>query len=348
MKLPKYQINESYDWNYQNAPEPVQKEIPQVAGTWDYCGLAVDSPLGIPAGPLLNGKWCLYYASLGFDILTYKTVRSDKHPCYALPNLVPVDATSLSGSELELSCSNSMKGSWAVSFGMPSAHPDVWRKDIEETKTKLPTGKLLSVSVVGTIQAGWGIHELAKDYEQCVRWAIDAGADAVETNFSCPNVSTCDGQLYQQTEDAKIVAQCVKETSKQKPYSVKIGYVHSVEQAKELLTSIGKYVDAIAMTNSIATQVRDQDTLLFHGEKRGICGDAIRSESVKQTRLFADLAKELDLPISFIGVGGVSHAEHVQEYLNAGASTVHLATAAMTDPEIAIKIKQSLSDYSRA
>ena len=37
-------------------------------GDWDFCGLPVDSPLGVPAGPLLNGDWCLYYASLGFDV----------------------------------------------------------------------------------------------------------------------------------------------------------------------------------------------------------------------------------------------------------------------------------------
>ena len=41
-----------------------------------FCGIPVQSPLGIPAGPLLNSRWLLYYASLGFDVLTYKTVRS--------------------------------------------------------------------------------------------------------------------------------------------------------------------------------------------------------------------------------------------------------------------------------
>ena len=51
-------------------------------GQWQFCGLPVNSPLGVAAGPLLNGRWCLYYASLGFDVLTYKTVRSRRRECY--------------------------------------------------------------------------------------------------------------------------------------------------------------------------------------------------------------------------------------------------------------------------
>jgi hypothetical protein len=72
--LPRYDRLQSYDWNYAYAPEPVEADVPAIPGTWDFCGLPVASPLGIAAGPLLNGRWVRYYASLGFDVLTYKTV----------------------------------------------------------------------------------------------------------------------------------------------------------------------------------------------------------------------------------------------------------------------------------
>ena len=85
--------------------------------------------------------------------------------------------------------------SLAVSFGMPSMPPDAWRADVEDTRKLLAAEKLLSVSVVGTVQPGWSTDDLAADYAQCARWAVDAGADAIEMNFSCPNVATCDGQL---------------------------------------------------------------------------------------------------------------------------------------------------------
>src|SRR5262245_6963102 len=92
MPLTGYNWRETYDWNYHNVPEPQTIPEPAIPGKWDYCGLPVHSPLGIAAGPLLNGKWILYYASLGFDVLTYKTVRSTERASYALPNLQPVQA----------------------------------------------------------------------------------------------------------------------------------------------------------------------------------------------------------------------------------------------------------------
>src|SRR6188474_1794120 len=85
-----YDRSKSYEWNYEHVPMPVDMQVPVVPGEWQFCGLPVDSPLGIPAGPLLNGRWILYYASLGFDVLTYKTVRSRERASYALPNLQPV------------------------------------------------------------------------------------------------------------------------------------------------------------------------------------------------------------------------------------------------------------------
>ena len=128
--LPRYDRSQGYEWNYKNAPGPQDLPLAEVPGKWQFCGLPVDSPLGIPAGPLLNGAWCLYYASLGFDIVTYKTVRSRSRECYDLPNLQPVRCTQLHGGESELSAIERMEGSWAVSYGMPSREPESWREDI--------------------------------------------------------------------------------------------------------------------------------------------------------------------------------------------------------------------------
>ena len=340
--LPRYDISRTYDWNYEHAPEPVDVVVPKVSGAWRWLGLPVDSPLGIAAGPLLNGRWCLYYASLGFDVLTYKTVRSHERACYPLPNLQPVLCGQLQGDETETTASESPQPSWAVSFGMPSKSPDVWRADVEATRKQLPRGKLLSVSVVGTVQPEWTIDNLAADYALCAKWAVESGADVVETNFSCPNVSTCDGQLYQQPNDARCVAEVVRGAIGRTPLVVKIGHVRECAAADELLAALGPAIHGLAMTNSVATRVRCGDVLLFDGQPRGICGDAIRDSSLAQVRMFGERVRAAGLPVECIGVGGINSVEHVRDYLAAGASACHLASAVMQNPGCGLRIRQGL------
>ncbi|MEX2188793.1 MAG: hypothetical protein WD875_18435 [Pirellulales bacterium] len=347
--LPRYDPAQSYDWNYDRAPDAlsgvsVAPMSDSPAGGWRFCGLAVDSPLGVAAGPLLNGKWLLHYASLGFDVVTYKTVRSGPRVCYPLPNLQPVAVGSSDG-QLDagaesLAVSDAMHGTWAVSFGMPSKSPDVWRADVAEARRRLPREKLLSVSVVGTVQDGWSLDELADDYARCAAWAVEAGADAIETNFSCPNVSTCDGQLFQQPADAARVAERVRRAIGDVPLVIKIGCVATDEEAERLVAAVCPWISGIAMTNSIATTIRAADgSLLFGGARRGICGRGIREASLAQVERFARLRNRQGLSFSIVGCGGAATAEDVRRYLSAGADAVHLATAAMVDPGVALAIR---------
>lgn len=341
-QLTGYDYQRDYDWNYEHPPETVEVDVPPMPGEWQFCGLPVDSPLGIPAGPLLNGRWLLYYAGLGFDVLTYKTVRSIERACYPMPNLQPVQCGDLSGGEDVLPVSEAMHGSWAVSFGMPSKGPATWMADVEQTKDRLPAGKVLSVSVVGSDQEGWTLEQLADDYAQCARWAVESGADVIETNFSCPNVSTCDGQLYQQPEQARIVAEKVREAIGKVPLVIKIGHIDNDEAIEAVLQSLAPFATALAMTNSVATTIADRDgTLLFEGSPRGICGAATRVASIRQTSRFRSVAARLGLQIELIGVGGAATAGHVREYLDAGANAVHLATAAMVNPAAACEIRRA-------
>ena len=94
------------------------------------------------------------------------------------------------------------------------------------------------------------------------------------------------------------------------------------------------------MTNSVATTVVGQSgELLFEGQRRGVCGDATREASIAQVRLFHRLIAQRGGGMKLIGVGGASTAQHVRDYLNAGAQAVHLATAAMVRPDTALQIR---------
>lgn len=340
--LPRYDPTQTYAWNYEHAPLAVAVDVPRVSGRWEFCGLPVDSPLGIAAGPLLNSRWLLYYASLGFDVLTYKTVRSRERECYPLPNLLPVRCGQLAGSENSLPASAEMQGSWAVSFGMPSKAPATWQADVALARGGLPPGKLLCVSVVGSVEPDWTLDRLADDYALCARWAAESGAQVVEANFSCPNVHTCDGQLYQQPLDAARVAERIRAAIGSVPVVVKIGHLPNDDTARALLAALAPTVDALAMTNSVATTVVDAaGQPLFDGQRRGICGTAIREASLAQTARLARLAAEMGLALRLVGVGGASTLDDVRRYLAAGAHAVHLATAAMLDPGVGLALRRA-------
>ncbi|GIS62249.1 MAG: hypothetical protein CM1200mP2_44740 [Planctomycetaceae bacterium] len=60
-----YDRLQSYQWNYEHPPDVVEVPLEPMSGQWTFCGRPVGSPLGMPAGPLLNGRWILYYAGLG-------------------------------------------------------------------------------------------------------------------------------------------------------------------------------------------------------------------------------------------------------------------------------------------
>jgi dihydroorotate dehydrogenase (NAD+) catalytic subunit len=301
----------------------------------------------MPAGPLLNGRWILYYAALGFDVLTYKTTRSAARECYPLPNLVPVRTTALAGGEQNLSASEVMDASWAVSFGMPSVEPSVWQADVEATRRRLPKEKILSVSVVASAQPDWTLDDLATDYARCARWAADSGADCVEINFSCPNVATRDGQLYQQADSAGLVAQQVRDAIGNTPLIIKIGHIIGESATAALVDAVAPAASAISMTNCLVATVEGLDGPLFGGQPRGIGGGAIRAASVDQVRLFSRVISERRLPTKLIGVGGIFTAADACEYLDAGAESVQLATAAMLDPLVGCRIRRELAALER-
>lgn len=346
-----YDITRTYDWNYEHAPErPPEVDVPAVAGAWDFCGTPVNSPLGVPAGPLLNSRWILHYAALGFDVLTYKTVRSSHRACFELPNLLPVRAPAMTGEEGEVAEDSAARRpqSWAISFGMPSKDPAVWRADVERARRGLARGQALVVSVVASPQPGWTMEEIAADFARCARWAADSGAHVVEANLSCPNVCTQEANLYTSPDASREIAAAVRAAVPELPLALKIGLFQSRAQAEAFVHAVSRYVDALSTTNSITAAVRSAaGGMLFEGARRGIGGTCITARCQSEIGMLAGIIADANYGLRLIGVGGVTTAEDVRERLAAGAHHVQIATAAMLDPLVGIKIRrQSLCEKS--
>ena len=119
-------MDRSYSWNYSHVPTlPRVRRLPHGRGGKLF-DRQLNSGLGIASGPLLNSKWIEGYARLGYDVLTYKTVRSMAAPAHALPNIRPVENHEHAAVATRRSQTNGHP-TLAVSMGMPSAEPDVWR-----------------------------------------------------------------------------------------------------------------------------------------------------------------------------------------------------------------------------
>ena len=338
--MDRYDIRKDYAWNFDHAPEPVVGDVPAVDGDWTYCGQPVDSPLGIAAGPLLNSRWLLYYASLGFDILTYKTVRARERASYGLPNLQPIAWPNGVALPEEVVTTVAMEGNWAISFGMPSKPPRYWQDDVAAARERLAKGKFLSVSVVATPGLDDSIDDVAADYARCGRWAADSGADGVEANFSCPNVSSVDGQLYLNAADAGLVAARLREAIPDKPLLIKVGHFAERDNAQAFFEAVAPHVDALVMVNGVSTRVRDErGKLLFEGRCRGIGGEVIRGLVFEQLAWFAEFIRESGRPVRLVGVGGLGQTPDVSRVLGQGCEAVQFATAAMLNPGLGLAIR---------
>ena len=350
LRLGRYDIGLSYDWNYEHAPDAPDTEAPAVPGQWQFCGIPVASPLGIPAGPLLNSRWILYYARLGFDVVTYKTVRSRYRASYDPPNLLPVGIQNLAGegSEVPAASSKSAYDTWAISFGMPSKEPSEWRADVETARCGLGPKQVLSVSVVASPEDGWTMSELADDFAQCAAWAVDAGAQVVEANLSCPNVCTKEADLYLVADAAGEIASAIRARVGRTPLVLKIGLFQNAEQAEALVGAVSPYADALSSTNSITAAVRGANGQpLFGGLRRGIGGAAIRSRCNDELAMLSRIIREAGSALLLVGVGGVMTADDVRTRLTAGAHNVHLATAPMLDPLVGMRIREELLNLAK-
>jgi dihydroorotate dehydrogenase (NAD+) catalytic subunit len=347
MKLnPTYDIYRSYEANYQEGPFIKEKApLRQITRRRSFLGFEVNSCLGIPAGPLLNARWILAYAELGFDLPIYKTVRTRATPSHPDPNCMFLKlkdqikeedfgkrlvATMEPPSSLEeISITNS--------FGMPSRDPQVWQADIQRAKAGLGEGQVLIVSVVGTP----GEKDLAADYAKAAKLAAEAGAPIIEINLSCPNVVSGEGSVYTDPDFSSLVSKTVKQAIGTVPLIIKIGYIADADRLARVVKANAPHVDGIAGINTLSFEVvNSEGTAALPGTGRlrsGVCGSAIRTCAMRQASRIVDLKEKERYNFVVVGVGGVMTADHIREFFNAGVDAVMSATGAMWDPFLAYK-----------
>jgi len=355
IQKPIYDPEKSYTYNLINGPFFSEK-IPKISDVekekWvDFLGFKVRSRIGVPAGPLLSSKWIALASDLGFDILTYKTIRSSYSAGHKSPNIVFMDIPkqlekeNLNTNFILRKCQIENTNDIAItnSFGMPSMDPNFLLEDIKKAHDSIKEGQILIVSVVGSQSEN---VNLAEDFVNVARLAKEAGAKIIELNFSCPNVKSKEGILYKDSEQVFKIITKVKQEIQETPLIVKLGFFDNKEQLKETLIAIAKSgASAIAGINSVSVSAQKEDgspALGFGREKSGLCGNPIRDLALEWVKDAKEIIEKENLDLKIIGMGGVSEPKHFNEFLQAGAYITMTATTMMWYPQIASEYKKEV------
>ena len=355
-----YEENASGPWlhpthDYPNAVSPVTKLL----------GFPVGIPFGVPASALTsNPTWIKFYADRGYNVLTFKTVRTSAHEAYPPPNWLFVDGydTPLSPTNLPANPKatadlftypkDPTAFSTVNSFGVPSPSVEQWTRQVQECLRLLRPGQLLIVSVMGSPVDD--LDALVEDFVECALAARDAGALAIELNLSCPNTMTPDGEIKRNLvchsgEETLRVVQAVREALDQQTKLVaKLAYL-PYQQLRDVVLPIAQHVDGISGINTYQVPTvehysgeasfvghRGDDT--YHREVAGLSGIAIRDLAVDFTRSLARMRTEDELSFDILAMGGVMTAEDVETLWDAGAACVQTASAAFVNWRLGLEV----------
>jgi hypothetical protein len=293
---------------------------------------------------LLNSKWVEAYAHLGFDILTYATVRSVAHPAKPLPNIVFVENQAHAATICPATAAR-RSPTLAISLGVPSMEPDVWRKDLRRAKDRLGRGQVLVASVIGT-PTGDDIDALAGDYARCAVWAAEAGADLIEVHLACPRPGTEPGQmLYEDVRAAGHVLSRVRAHVGQ-PVIADLGAFRSPRQLHDVLTRLAPWVHGFALVHGLHRRVVDgEGQPAFEGKDREIArvvGADTYAACSRQVEEAIAWRKAGEWSRAILAAGGVTTVDRAQQSLRDGADAVLVGTAALADPLFAFRFRNAL------
>ena len=339
---PSYRLDRSYSWNYGHSPTlPRVRRVPSGPGgkLFDH---TLNSPIGVAAGPLLNSKWVEAYSRVGFDVLTYKTVRSMAMPAHALPNIRPVENREHAAIATKRAVDS--QPTLAVSLGIPSVEPEVWRKDVRRAKDRLGSGQVLIVSVVGTWAPGMDAEQLIQDYARCAAWAAEAGADAVEVHLAVSDPFAEQPQLIY--ENIPLSAQILYRvrTTMPKPVVAKLGVFRTPRLLHETATKLASWASGFVLTHGVRRRVLDDaGNAAFEGAGRDratIVGSDTWPLASRQIEEMLSWRKAGAWDRAILGVGGITTVERADHLLREGANVALIATTAIFDPLFAIRYRQ--------
>jgi dihydroorotate dehydrogenase (NAD+) catalytic subunit len=180
-----------------------------------------------------------------------------------------------------------------------------------------------------------------EDYERTIE-ILNEGEDiaAYELNVSCPNTVSGGIQFGSDPRSLDEVVNTAKRVAR-RPLIVKLSpNVTSIAQMARVAEDAG--ADAISLVNTFVAMAIDPETRKprIANVTAGLSGPAIKPIAL---RMVYDAAKAVNIPV--IGMGGISTAADIVEFMLAGATAVQIGTASYWDPVATEKIATELETW---
>jgi dihydroorotate dehydrogenase (NAD+) catalytic subunit len=256
-------------------------------------GLKLRNPTMLASGILgLTSTTLREVAKAGAGAVVTKSIGLEQREGYKNPTTVQVECGLINA------------------MGLPNPGIREFKQEIEEAKDlEVP----LIVSVYGFS---------AEEYAKVASIAVEAGADAVELNLSCPHV---EGTGTEMGQNSTIVAEVISEVKRtiRKPVLAKL--TPNVSNIADLaVAAVDAGADALTAINTIRAMKIDTETTLpiLSNKIGGLSGPAIKPIAV---RCVYEIHKAVKVPI--IGCGGISTWQDAVEFMLAGASAVQIGTS---------------------
>ncbi len=180
-----------------------------------------------------------------------------------------------------------------------------------------------------------------EDYERTIQILNEGeGIAAYELNVSCPNTDHGGMQFGSDPRSLDEVVATARHAA-QRPLIVKLSpNVTSIAQMAHVAQEAG--ADAISLVNTFVAMAIDAETRKprISNVTAGLSGPAIKPIAL---RMVYDASKAVKIPI--IGMGGISTAVDIVEFMLAGATAVQIGTASYWDPCATEKIVDELHEW---
>jgi dihydroorotate dehydrogenase (NAD+) catalytic subunit len=180
-----------------------------------------------------------------------------------------------------------------------------------------------------------------EDYEHTIEILNEGeGIAAYELNVSCPNTQHGGIQFGSDPRTLDEVVTTAKHFA-QRPLIVKLSpNVTSIGQMAHVAQESG--ADAISLVNTFIAMSIDVETRKprIANITAGLSGPAIKPIAV---RMVYEASKSVQIPV--IGLGGISTAADVIEFMLAGATAVQVGTSSFWDPRATEKIVAELERW---